>query len=151
MTDITERIFTVDCASHSCPREADGVDGLCSTCRQIRLQKSTGTLTKEAEWTRDVLQLATTLGWRTAHFRPAQTTKGWRTAVAGDGKGWPDLILVRDRLIVAELKNEVADLEEEQAEWIAALQVAGVETYVWRPQDLDDVMAVLLGPKGKDA
>lgn len=100
--------------------------------------------TLERDWQRDIIRLARTLGWRVAHFRPAQTSKGWRTAVAADGAGFPDLILVRDRLIAAELKNEKGRVTEEQREWIAALQVAGIEAYVWRPDDLDDVMAVLL-------
>lgn len=100
--------------------------------------------TLERDWQRDIIRLARTLGWKVAHFRPAQTSKGWRTAVAADGAGFPDLCLVRDRVIFAELKNEKGRVTEEQAEWIAALGVAGAEAYVWRPDDLDDVMAVLL-------
>lgn len=107
--------------------------------------------TLERDWQRDIIRLARTLGWKVAHFRPAQTSKGWRTAVAADGAGFPDLILVRDRLIAAELKNEKGRVTEEQAEWIAALQVAGVEAYVWRPDDLDDVMAVLLHREHREA
>ena len=101
-------------------------------------------MTLERDWQRDVIRLAQTLGWKCAHFRPAQTSKGWRTAVAADGAGFPDLCLVRDRIIFAELKNEKGQPTEQQLEWIAALQVAGVEAYVWRPDDLDQVMAVLL-------
>ena len=101
-------------------------------------------MTLEKDWQRDVIRLAQTLGWRVAHFRPAHTSKGWRTAVAADGAGFPDLCLVRDRVIFAELKTEKGRVTEEQQEWIAALEVAGVESYVWRPTDLDDVMAVLL-------
>ena len=101
-------------------------------------------MTLEKDWQRDVIRLAQTLGWKVAHFRPAQTSKGWRTAVAADGAGFPDLILVRDRLIAAELKNEKGRVTNEQREWIAALEVAGIETYVWRPDDLDDIMRVLL-------
>jgi hypothetical protein len=49
---------------------------------------------------RQVLELAKICGWRTAHFRPAKTSKGWRTPVSGDGAGLPDLILVRPPEIV---------------------------------------------------
>lgn len=151
MTDVTDRLFTVNCSSHSCTKLSDGTDGLCSTCRQIEVQNRTGTLTKEADWQRDIIQLAQTLGWKVAHFRPAMTKHGWKTAVAGDGAGFPDICLVRDRIVFAELKNETRALDEPQLEWQAALEVAGVETYVWRPQDLDDVMAVLLERKREAA
>jgi len=149
--DVTAQLFTLNCKTHSCPREADSVDGYCPTCRQIRFQKRTGTLTKENEWSRDVIRLAQTLGWRAAHFRPAMTKHGWKTAVAGDGAGFPDLCLVRDRIVFAELKNEIRELDEQQLEWIAALQVAGVEAYVWRPQDLDEIMRVLVERRRKVA
>lgn len=144
MTDITPHLFTVNCKAHSCTREADATDGLCSTCRQIKVQVRTRTLTKEAEWQRDLIRLAQTLGWKCATFRPAQTKHGWRTPVGADGKGWPDLLLVRDRVIACEVKNEVGKLTDEQREWLAWLEAAGVETYVWRPQDLDEVMRVLI-------
>jgi hypothetical protein len=144
VTDITPQLFTVNCNTHSCTREADAVDGLCSTCRQIRVQVRTRTLTKEADWQRDLIRLAQTLGWKCATFRAAQTKHGWRTPVGADGKGWPDLLLVRDRVIAAEVKNEVGKPTDEQQEWLAWLEAAGVETYVWRPQDLDEVMRVLI-------
>lgn len=104
-------------------------------------------MTLEKDWQRDIIRLAQTLGWKVAHFRPAKTSKGWRTAVAADGAGFPDLILVRDRVVAVELKNEKGRVTPEQREWMAALDVAGVETYVWRPDDLDDAMAVLLERK----
>ena len=101
-------------------------------------------MTLEKDWQRDIIRLARTLGWTCAHFRPAQTTKGWRTAVAADGAGFPDLVLVRDRVLFVELKNEKGRMTDEQLEWRAALEVAGAEYHMWRPDDLDDAMAVLL-------
>lgn len=97
----------------------------------------------EKEFQRDVIRLARTLGWRVAHFRPARTSKGWRTPVAADGAGWPDLMLVRDRLVAAELKTGSNRLTPEQADWIDALQAAGVECHVWRPGDLDAIVFTL--------
>src|SRR5690606_21908778 len=41
-----------------------------------------------------ILDRARWFGVVTAHFRPARTKTGWVTAVAGDGKGFPDLVLV---------------------------------------------------------
>ena len=70
-----------------------------------------------------ILELAGILKWRVAHFRPAKTEKGWRTPVAADGKGFPDLVLVRgDRLIFAELKGPRGRVSPEQQGWLDALQ-----------------------------
>lgn len=97
----------------------------------------------EAEWQRQVIDLAHLFGWKVAHFRPAQTTKGWRTPVAADGAGWPDLFLVRERCIAVELKREKGKVGDEQAVWLTLLRAAGIETYVIRPRNLDDLAAVL--------
>lgn len=97
----------------------------------------------ENEWQRQVIDLAHLFGWKVAHFRPAQTTKGWRTPVAADGAGWPDLVLVRERIIACELKRETGKLAPAQQEWLDALTAAGAETHVWRPSDLDAVAEVL--------
>lgn len=82
-----------------------------------------------------VLQLAKVLGLRTAHFRPAKTEKGWRTPVAGDGKGFPDLIIVGSSLLARELKSEQGRLTPEQVAWRGALYVAGLDATEWRPSD----------------
>lgn len=98
----------------------------------------------EKAWTAQVLALASYLGWKTAHFRPAQNAAGqWRTPVAGDGKGFPDLVLVRDRVIFAELKTEDGKPTPEQRAWLAACAKAGAEAYVWRPSMLDEVAETL--------
>lgn len=92
-----------------------------------------------------VLQLAGYCGWKRAHFRPARTLKGWRTPVAGDGKGFPDLVLLRrGRLIVSELKRDGEDPTPEQEDWLAAWrEVPGAEVYVWRPADFDAITQIL--------
>lgn len=98
----------------------------------------------EAQFQAQVLQLARILGWRTAHFRPAQTAHGWRTPVSGDGIGFPDTVLVRgNRLVAAELKSAAGKVAPEQTAWLEALAAAGIETFVWRPADLDHVAEVL--------
>lgn len=109
----------------------------------------------EAEFTRQVIELAQHLGWRVAHFRPAQTSKGWRTAVSGDGAGFPDLVMVRDgRLIFAELKVGKNKLSPQQDEWLRELQgvlfrrvpsgnhaggVNSVMAVEWRPDDWESI------------
>lgn len=82
-----------------------------------------------------VLQTARIFGWRVAHFRPAQTKHGWRTAVGGDGAGFPDLVLVRDRVVFVELKVGRNTLAAEQAEWARYLELAGAEFHVWTEHD----------------
>ena len=81
-----------------------------------------------------VLELAARRGWTRAHFRPARTEKGWRTPVAADGKGFPDLVLVRDRVLFRELKRDHEKVRPEQEMWLGALLNAGADARVWRPK-----------------
>lgn len=98
----------------------------------------------EEEFLGQVLELAKLFGWGVAHFRPAKTSKGWRTAVQGDGKGFPDLVLVQKRVIFAELKSEGGKMSSEQVEWSDWLQDANAEWYCWRPSDWEEIK-ILLG------
>lgn len=84
-----------------------------------------------------VIDMARMTGWHVAHFRPAMDSKGrWKTAVAADGAGFPDLVLVRgSRLLFRELKAEDGKLRPEQVAWGEALCAAGVDWGVWRPSD----------------
>lgn len=68
----------------------------------------------------------------------------WRTPVAADGKGFPDLVAVREelaagkrrpRVLFIELKTDKGRLSKEQKEWHEELIGAGAEAYVWRPRD----------------
>jgi hypothetical protein len=88
----------------------------------------------EKEWQRQVLDLARLCGWRHGYH----TFDSRRSA-----SGFPDLVLVRERVIFAELKSETGKLSAAQADWLAALEAAGAETYVWRPSDVVDVMQAL--------
>ena len=116
----------------------------------------------EKAWQSQVIQLARWHKWKAVHFRPARVVceychrqgcnrcKGsgyvFRTAVEGDGKGFPDTILARPpRLIIAELKKDTAKLiDPDQIQWLAWLsQCPGVETYIWRPKDYDEVERLL--------
>lgn len=86
------------------------------------------------ELQKGVIEMARRLGWRVAHTPPVPSERGWRTAVAADGKGFPDLLLVRDRVIVAEIKG-TDRLSKEQAEWLSAFRMAGIMAYVWTPKE----------------
>lgn len=86
-----------------------------------------------------VLALAATYKVRSAHFRPARTSQGWRTPVSGDGKGWPDLVLVGPLgVLFRELKAARGRVSRDQAEWMLALARVGEDVGVWRPYDLVD-------------
>jgi len=109
----------------------------------------------EAQWQRQVVDLARLGGWRIAHFGAARTEKGWRTPVREDGAGWPDLVLVRPpELVFAELKAEKGKTTPEQEAWLGDLQVVAewsnggvgevVQVFVWRPSDFPEVRRVLL-------
>jgi hypothetical protein len=101
----------------------------------------------EDDFQKQVTDLATVLGWEWFHARPAMTSKGWRTPVSGSlGKGWPDLLLVRQRdggIVAAELKREGAKTTPEQDHVLKMLTTAGVPTYVWMPSDFDEIAQVL--------
>jgi hypothetical protein len=99
----------------------------------------------EADWQSRVIDLARLHGWRVAHFRPARTAQGWRTAVAADGAGFPDLVLVRgSSLLLIELKTDRGTVSSAQRAWLDALaQVPGALVDVWRPGDWPVVQRVL--------
>lgn len=99
---------------------------------------------KEKELQKAVVDHAHRMGWRVAHFRTSRTQSGgWATAVSADGKGFPDLVLVRaGRLLFIELKRKGGRLSEEQRKWLTALEVVSmhnalVEMEIWDPSDWD--------------
>ena len=118
----------------------------------------------EEQWLRQVIDLAGALGWRSYHVdRSAKRVVRrsgfmvWASNVNRQGKGFPDLVLVRERdarLIFAELKTDDGRVEPEQRDWLAALTrvadrarsvlaLAGagasspslIEVRLWRPRD----------------
>jgi hypothetical protein len=98
------------------------------------------------ELQKSIIDLARRTGWKVAHTPPVRGHDGWRTAVAADGKGFPDLLMVRERVIVAEIKG-TDRLSRQQKEWLSAFRMAGVAAYVWTPTDWEagDVERVLRG------
>lgn len=100
-----------------------------------------------------VIHLAQRNGFLVAHFRAARVTRRdkhgnkydkYETPVAADGKGFPDLVMVKQgRMIVAELKSDKGVLSKDQKKWVKAMHSAGVEAYVWRPKDWSVVQKIL--------
>lgn len=94
----------------------------------------------EREFQDAVIELCRHYGVRIAHFRPARTERGWRTAVAGDGAGFPDCVLVGRTVLYRELKADGGRLRPEQQVWIAKLRAAGEDVSVWYAHDLDGIV-----------
>lgn len=80
-----------------------------------------------------LLNLARQCGWRHYHTHDSRKSPS----------GFPDLVLVRERVIFAELKGETTPVEEEQQEWLTMLSRAGAEVYLWRRSDWDDISTTL--------
>lgn len=91
---------------------------------------------------------------------PERGKGGWHEVCAGIARrlGWqvwhdrsrgvndpdePDLRLLRERLVLVELKGTGARLEKGQKERLLAYAKAGVEVYAWWPEDVDKAIAVL--------
>jgi hypothetical protein len=97
----------------------------------------------EKQWTVEVARLAKDFGWLRYHTHRSDFSPA----------GFPDECLVRPpRLIFAELKsdNPHSKLGPEQERWREQLQeVPGVEWYLWRPSDVDEVIRLLVPPGWK--
>lgn len=89
----------------------------------------------EKAWLAQVVELASMLGWE--HYHP------WLSVHSP--RGWPDLALVRPpRLVLAELKSEKGKTTPAQDHWLELLgKCPGVEVYLFRPSDLDEVVRCL--------
>ena len=102
----------------------------------------------EAVFQRQVLQLARMTGWRSAHFRTSLNARGeYQTAVAGDGTGFPDLVLIRERVLFVELKTDAGAMSPEQRAWRDALRGAGADWRLWKPRDWPEIEATLKAAK----
>jgi len=91
----------------------------------------------EKHFSQQVVDLAKMLGWRV-----------YRTWLSlRSPKGFPDLVLLRPpRLVCTELKSEIGKLTPDQEAWLADLRlVPGVEVFVWRPHDIEEIARVLRG------
>lgn len=101
----------------------------------------------EAEFSAAVIELARAFGWRCATFRPARVMRGgketYETPVGADGKGFPDILAVRDRIIAIELKSAKGKLRPDQVRWQQAIVGAGGEWYCWKPADWNQIREVL--------
>ena len=113
------------------------------TSNHVKEVSATDTMS-EAQLQDAIIELAHALGYRVAHFRPAQTSKGWRTPVGADGKGFPDLVLAKPdkEVIFIECKSTKGKTSPEQEDWWRALMP---NYYLFRPADyLNDTITEVL-------
>lgn len=101
----------------------------------------------EKDWDKTLFDrqkgLAPMLGWRLCYHTLRSK---------GSQSGFPDRVLVRERVIFVELKRELTGKASEDAkrqptdsqrEWLDGLATAGAEVYLWRPSDLDGIGWIL--------
>jgi len=97
----------------------------------------------EREFQREVIKIAESLGWYVNHALPGKGRNKHLTLFIGK-RGFPDLVLCRPpRLLFVELKSQTGKVSNDQREWLDALHACGVEVYVWRPSDLEQITAIL--------
>lgn len=90
----------------------------------------------ESAWQAMVVELMGYTGWRYYH-----TWSSIRSAA-----GFPDLVALHpdsgDRL-VAELKTDTGKATAEQLQWLTWFEACGIDAYLWRPEQLEEVRARL--------
>lgn len=93
----------------------------------------------EAQWQAVVRNVAARYGWLSYHTHDSRRSDA----------GFPDLVLVHEqqqRVLFVELKTDKGAVRPAQWLWIGALHWAAKEVGLWRPRDIDEVVAVL-GPR----
>lgn len=101
----------------------------------------------ERPFTNGVIEDARKYGWTSAHF---SFREGGRMAVVA-GRGFPDLVMYRRNeetgkveFVIAELKARPQDKPRpEQEKWLEAFDDAQFPTYLWRPDNWDEIESVL--------
>lgn len=89
----------------------------------------------ESQWQGDILKIAKRGQWDAYHTYNSKRSK----------PGFPDLLLIRPpELVIAEIKTDRGKTSPEQDVWLAALAACGLEVYVWRPRDIEQVSQRLL-------
>ncbi|MGW0731888.1 VRR-NUC domain-containing protein [Streptomyces sp. NPDC002851] len=99
----------------------------------------------EEEFRRHVRKLAALRGWALAYHthNSQRSDAGWPDEVYGHPKA--------RRTIFAEFKSNTGRLRAAQRDWLKHLAACGFETALWRPKDLDHIVAVLApdGPRAQ--
>lgn len=89
-----------------------------------------------------VINLAVTCGWAWYHVYNASRSR----------KGFPDLVLFRDKVLFVELKarsrltGRMGKMSAEQMYFRDVIQAAGAEWFLWTDEDWDEIAKVLEKP-----
>ena len=81
----------------------------------------------------EVVKLAKSLGWKKYHTYDSRKSDA----------GFPDLVLVRERVIYAECKTDDGELTADQLNWRDWLLAAKQEWHCWRPRDWAEIERIL--------
>lgn len=101
---------------------------------------------KERELHDAILEMAKRFGWRAASFGALAGKHGrFLTPVKGDAKGFPDILAVRGkRMVAAELKAGRNKPTAEQEAWLQAFADAGALACVWTEKDWPAAVEMVL-------
>lgn len=95
------------------------------------------------------IHLLTEREFQRDHFMPVVKLLKWRSYHTFDSRrsypGFPDFVLIRDRIVHVELKTEdvKSKITDAQASWILDLLAADAEVYVVRPRNLEAITKIL--------
>ena len=95
----------------------------------------------EAEFQRQVIDIAIWHGWLIDHTPPMRSAKG--AIFTGGLTGKTDLVLFSLQgkgIIYAELKSETGKLSKAQAVFRNLIIINGGEYYLWKPSDLPAIV-----------
>jgi hypothetical protein len=103
----------------------------------LRAQGQAHADTPERVLLADIRRVARPHGWQLYHTYDSRRSD----------EGFPDLVLVRESVIFAELKRQSHKPTPAQETWLTMLARAqSHETYLWRPRDLPAILARLERP-----
>ena len=80
-----------------------------------------------------VVDVAKVHGWKVYHTYDSRRSE----------PGFPDLVMVRDRVLFRELKTDIGRISPAQKEWGEALTQAGADFAIWRPKDKKTIIEEL--------
>ena len=94
---------------------------------------------QESDFQKPIIGMAELLGWSVYHVAKVKGQLRSKTSA-----GFPDLVLVRGKtLLFRELKVGKNKPTDKQLNWLAALQQAGQDAKVWRPEDWPEIEGTL--------
>ena len=100
------------------------------------MAKKTPTMT-ETQFLKSVVSVAEDGGWLVYHTYDSRRSQA----------GFPDLVMTKaGRTIFAELKSQKGRIKAAQQNWLDELgKTQGLEVFLWRPSDMDEVVKNLMG------